>query len=47
MEKSKSAKRLRGGSGDGEDDQLLAMIKSVEEFQKIKRPEIKDLSSLD
>ncbi len=37
---------LRGGSGDGEDDQLSAMLKSVEQFQKIKRPEIKDLSSL-
>jgi chromosome segregation ATPase len=30
----------------GEEDQLAAMLKSVEDFQKIKRPEIKDLSSL-
>jgi hypothetical protein len=30
----------------GEEDQLAAMLKSVDDFQKIKKPEIKDLSSL-
>jgi hypothetical protein len=40
------SKRPRGGSGDGDDDQAVEMLKSVEEFQKIAQPEIKDLSSL-
>jgi hypothetical protein len=33
-------------SGDGDDGQLSAMLKSVEKFQKITNPEIKDLSSI-
>jgi hypothetical protein len=33
-------------SGDVDDDQLSAMLKSVEKFQKITNPEIKDLSSI-
>jgi hypothetical protein len=41
-----SNKRLRGGSGEVEDDQSLDLLNSVADFQKIDNPEIKDLSSL-
>jgi hypothetical protein len=41
-----SYKRPRGSSGDGEQDDALEVLKSVENFQKIENPELKDLSSL-
>jgi hypothetical protein len=41
-----SLKRPRGGSGDGESDGAMEVLNSVEEFQKLDNPELKDLSSL-
>jgi hypothetical protein len=42
---SSSNKILRGGSDDME-DHSASLLKSVDDFQKIQNPEIKDLSSL-
>jgi hypothetical protein len=43
---SATGKKIRGCSADGEEDQSLVMLKFVEDFQKIQRPEVKDLSAL-